>query len=145
MWETIYCDLNERFLPGAIGQLAARAEAHIVRLALLYALTGRSSSIGLDHLSAALSLWDCAEESLWYLSPGGPTLGGARTCGQRPVLCLVARFGGRTHKARTLVSGPPSEPASQTSYRSARSIGRGPDRAYDFSGVNSTGRPMMPR
>lgn len=43
--------------PGPAGALVARAEAHTVRLALLYALTDGAKSIGLTHLRAGLALW----------------------------------------------------------------------------------------
>ncbi len=45
---------------GLTGALTARAEAHSIRLALIYALLDGASSIELDHLKAALALWDYA-------------------------------------------------------------------------------------
>jgi len=53
---------------GVVGGLLARAEAHLLRLALLYALVDGSATIGLSHLDAALALWDYAAASVaWIL------------------------------------------------------------------------------
>ena len=46
----------------------ARAEAHVVRLAMLYALLDEQATIKLPHLNAALALWDYAARSAaWAL------------------------------------------------------------------------------
>ena len=56
--------------PGVAGQLAARAEAHTIRLALIYALLDRATAIGADHLHAALALQDYTTRSAaWALEP----------------------------------------------------------------------------
>jgi hypothetical protein len=48
--------------------ICARAEAHTVRLALLYALLDRQRHIQPEHLKAALALWDYAARSAaWAL------------------------------------------------------------------------------
>ena len=53
---------------GLLGQLTARAEAHIIRLALLYALLDGHKTIQPEHLNAALALWDYAGRSAaWAL------------------------------------------------------------------------------
>lgn len=49
--------------PGLWGAAAARAEAHTVRLATLYALLGCLPSIRIEHLDAALAFWHYASES----------------------------------------------------------------------------------
>ncbi len=48
---------------GLWGDVTARAEAHVVRLALLYALLDCSATIDAAHLRAALAVWDYAEQS----------------------------------------------------------------------------------
>jgi hypothetical protein len=56
--------------PGIAGQLAARAEAHTIRLALLQALIDGARQIETDHLEAALAIWDYAARSAtWALDP----------------------------------------------------------------------------
>ena len=55
-------------MDGLTGALTARAEAHSIRLALIYALLDGASSIELEHLQAALALWDYAARSaVWAL------------------------------------------------------------------------------
>src|SRR6266508_2637808 len=53
-WDT-YARLSEP-APGLAGAMCARAEAHVVRLALIYALLDRSTAINLAHLYAALAV-----------------------------------------------------------------------------------------
>jgi Protein of unknown function (DUF3987) len=59
-WTTSYEEMSELSTDGLTGALTARAEAHSIRLALIYALLDGASSIELDHLKAALALWDYA-------------------------------------------------------------------------------------
>jgi len=65
-WIKVYNSLSEG-QPGLLGAILGRAEAHVVRLALIYALLDGSSVIGLPHLKAALALWDYAEASARYI------------------------------------------------------------------------------
>jgi hypothetical protein len=62
LWWDAYPALSNP-APGPAGALVARAEAHTVRLALLYALTDGARSIGTAHLRAGLALWDYAARS----------------------------------------------------------------------------------
>src|SRR5262249_29317402 len=57
IWHDVYGQLSEG-RPGLAGALLARAEAHVMRLAMLYALLDRSPAIQGSHLMAALALWD---------------------------------------------------------------------------------------
>jgi hypothetical protein len=66
VWREVYGDLSEG-KPGLAGALLARAEAHVLRLALLYALLDRSQVIKAEHLLAALALWDYAERSVYFI------------------------------------------------------------------------------
>jgi hypothetical protein len=66
-WADAYQRLAEP-QPGIAGAIGARAEAHTIRLALLYALLDNSSQIQPAHLTAALALWDYAQRSAsWAL------------------------------------------------------------------------------
>jgi hypothetical protein len=68
LWHHAYRQLAEP-LPGIIGQITARAEAHTIRLALLYALTDSQRQISPQHLTAALALGDYATRSAgWALT-----------------------------------------------------------------------------
>jgi hypothetical protein len=61
-WWELYPTLTEA-QPGLVGAVTARAEAHVVRLALLYALLDSADQIGLAHLEAAVALWAYAAAS----------------------------------------------------------------------------------
>jgi hypothetical protein len=67
LWWHTYPQLTQP-ADGLLGQLTARAEAHVIRLALLYALLDGHKTIQPDHLRAALALWDYAQRSAaWAL------------------------------------------------------------------------------
>ena len=67
-WTTSYEAMSERPMDGLTGALTARAEAHSLRLALIYALLDGASSIRVEHLKAATALWDYAARSAeWAL------------------------------------------------------------------------------
>jgi hypothetical protein len=62
--------------PGMFGAAIGRAEAHTIRLALIYALLDRSTTINLAHLDAALALWRYTRDSTRWVfgdSLGDPT------------------------------------------------------------------------
>ncbi|MDQ6614330.1 MAG: YfjI family protein [Actinomycetota bacterium] len=61
-WWAIYPELSAAG-PGLLGAVTARAEAHVVRLALIYALLDRAEHIGVAHIDAALALWAHAQAS----------------------------------------------------------------------------------
>jgi hypothetical protein len=65
-WYEIYGELSEG-KPGLVGALLARAEAHVMRLAMLYALFDCSETIKPPHLLAALALWDYCDRSVRYI------------------------------------------------------------------------------
>ncbi len=65
-WWDAYRRLAEP-VEGIIGGLLARAEAHVLRLALLYSLVDGAASLGLAHLEAALALWDYAAASVAWV------------------------------------------------------------------------------
>jgi hypothetical protein len=65
-WREVYGRLSEG-KPGLAGALLARAEAHVLRLSMIYALMDRSSLILLPHLLAALVFWDYAERSVYFV------------------------------------------------------------------------------
>ena len=68
LWRTTYKEMSKRPMDGLRGALTARTEAHSVRLALIYALLDGASSIGVEHLQAALALWDYAARcAVWAL------------------------------------------------------------------------------
>jgi hypothetical protein len=68
-WHHAYRKLAAEPHDGIVAQITARAEAHVIRLALLYALTDGKHQIRQPHLSAALALHDYAARSAaWALT-----------------------------------------------------------------------------
>lgn len=53
--------------PGLSGAVCARAEAHVVRLALIYALLDGVDAIRSRHLNSALALWDYAQRTAAFV------------------------------------------------------------------------------
>jgi hypothetical protein len=53
--------------PGLWGAVTSRGEAHVIRLALLYAIADGADTIAVAHLEAALGLWRYADASAGYL------------------------------------------------------------------------------
>ena len=62
LWHAVYHDLSAG-RPGMVGAVTGRAEAHTMRLAVIYALLDRSAVIGRRHLDAALAVWSYCEQS----------------------------------------------------------------------------------
>ena len=66
LWHAVYKDLaDER--EGLAGAILARAEAHVLRLSLAYALLDGSAVVTVDHLAAALEVWGYAERSAAFI------------------------------------------------------------------------------
>jgi hypothetical protein len=61
-WEKNYAALScDR--PGLLGAVLGRAEAQVIRIALIYALLDNAEQIDLPHLRAALAVWAFCEDS----------------------------------------------------------------------------------
>jgi hypothetical protein len=68
LWRTTYKKMSKRPMDGLRGALTARTEPHTIRLALIYALLDGAGSIGVEHLQAAIALWDYAARcAVWAL------------------------------------------------------------------------------
>ena len=66
LWIHIYTKLSQA-VPGLFGAMTARSEPQVLRLACLYAVLDESSVIRVEHLQAALALWDYCEESCLHI------------------------------------------------------------------------------
>jgi hypothetical protein len=66
IWSAVYERLSEG-RPGLLGAILGRSEAQVLRLAMVYALTGGQASIDVQHLQAALALWERAEASCEFV------------------------------------------------------------------------------
>lgn len=62
IWAAIYHRLSEG-KPGLLGAVLSRGEAQVLRLSLIYALLDCSSEIRVEHLFAAIAVWEFCEES----------------------------------------------------------------------------------
>jgi hypothetical protein len=62
VWASVYPELFEG-KPELMGGIISRAESQVMRLSCLYALLDKSELIRVQHLKAALALWDYSEKS----------------------------------------------------------------------------------
>ena len=69
LWEATYIRL-ETGRTGLLGKVTQRASPYVRRLACLYALLDCSAIVRLEHLKAALALWQYAEDSARYIFGG---------------------------------------------------------------------------
>ena len=66
MWARVYPELSEG-AAGLHGAVTARAEAQVIRLALVYALLDAADQIGAPHLLAAIALWQYCDQTASYI------------------------------------------------------------------------------
>lgn len=66
MWGRKYEQLTQE-IDGSIGAITGRAEGHVYRLSLIFALLDRRSDIRSEHLKAAMALWDYSMRSVLHI------------------------------------------------------------------------------
>jgi len=66
LWHEMYPALTAG-RPGLLGAVLSRAEAHVLRLSMIYALLDASAVIGPEHLRAARAVWDYCAASAQYV------------------------------------------------------------------------------
>lgn len=66
LWDSLYPELSAE-IPGKFGAAIGRAEAQVVRISMILALLDQSRIIKVEHLKAALALWDYFLDSARYL------------------------------------------------------------------------------
>jgi hypothetical protein len=66
LWAEVYPRLSEGF-PGLVGAATSRAEAQVLRLSAIFAVLDMSETIRVEHLHAALAVWDYAFDSARYI------------------------------------------------------------------------------
>ncbi len=69
LWHAMYTQLSEP-PPGRMGEILSRAEAQVMRIALLLALLDQADFIGKQHLEAALAFWRYCEASAAHIFAG---------------------------------------------------------------------------
>ncbi len=62
IWQRLYRKLSAD-KPGVFGAVTARAEAHVIRLSLLFCLLDEEATVRRQHLKAALAVWQFCEAS----------------------------------------------------------------------------------
>jgi hypothetical protein len=68
--EDLWCELYPAFSqdrPGLVGSLTARNDAHVLRLAAIYALLNHSATVDVEHLAAAVEVVEFSERSIGYI------------------------------------------------------------------------------
>jgi hypothetical protein len=133
-WARIYPDLSAD-RPGLLGSLTARAEAQVIRLALLYALWAGRGQIELDDLKAATAVWEYCLKSVEYVF--GDMLGDQVA----DAILAALKAAGKTGMTRTEISALFSRnvPSNQI----ARALGElsGRKLAHRQKGDAANGRP----
>ncbi len=66
LWHEVYADLSEGH-PGMFGAITGRAEAQVIRLAVIFAVLDERDRITRPHLEAALEVWRYCEASAAYI------------------------------------------------------------------------------
>lgn len=121
LWHHAYHELAKQPADGTVGQITARAEAHVIRLALLYTLADGQSQISAAHLTAALNLHDYAARSAGWALTGAT----GRPLAEQIHAALRAHPGGLS---RSQISGLLShnQPAGEidTALQALQSAGR---------------------
>jgi Protein of unknown function (DUF3987) len=65
LWDVFYKSINATN-KGIIGSIIARSDAHVLRLAMIYAVLDASSIILPEHLQAAIAFWRyCERSAMW--------------------------------------------------------------------------------
>lgn len=76
LWMQVYPKITEEH-GGVVGECTSRAEAQIIRLAMVYALLDRDDMIRVAHLVAAMAVWKYCFASVRYVfAPATATEGG---------------------------------------------------------------------
>jgi hypothetical protein len=106
IWAKVYPTLSAGS-PGLLGAATSRAEAQVMRLAMIYALLDCSSEIRAEHLNAALAIWKYAEHSARHIfgsAMGDPTADEILRALRRADSTGMTRTEIREHFGRNLAS-----------------------------------------
>jgi len=76
VWKKAYDELSKE-KAGLVGSITARGEAQTMRLACIHALTDQSAVVRIEHLEAAIALWEYSEKCAEFIfgdSQGDPAV-----------------------------------------------------------------------
>ncbi len=125
-WIEVYGPLS-RGEEGLLGAATRRAEAHVVRLAAIYATLDCSTEIGVPHLEAALAVWRYSLDSARWIfgdSLGDPTADEIWTPRQRPPAGRHPHRGSRPFQPEQ--ASPRDRPRPECARRRWTPTARGP-------------------
>jgi len=96
IWAPAYVAMSEGHA-GRYGTMTDRGEAHIRRLANIYALMDMQDAVDVPHLRAAMALWSYCDATAEYLFPERDEEGKIqnRPPEQNSLVSIIQRFGGR--------------------------------------------------
>jgi hypothetical protein len=72
LWHAVYPSLSEG-APGLLGAVTSRAEAQVLRVSVIYAALDCCEQIRIEHLLAALAVWDYCYRSAAYIFGDTPS------------------------------------------------------------------------
>ena len=75
LWAAVYPSLSAG-VPGSLGAATSRAEAQVLRLSAIYAALDCSAVVRLEHLQAALAVWDYCFASVQFIIGENAAIGG---------------------------------------------------------------------
>jgi hypothetical protein len=75
LWATVYPGLSAG-VPGLLGAATSRAEAQVLRLSAIYAALDCSAVVRLEHLLAALAVWNYCFASVQFIIGENAAIGG---------------------------------------------------------------------
>jgi hypothetical protein len=133
-----WCEFYEKEAverPGMLGAITARGEAQVVRLTLLYALLDQKAAMGVEHLKAAIALWDYCKASTRHIF--GDRLGDATA----DTILAALRGAGEKGMTRSAIVDvfDRHKPATEV----ARALGRLSAGGYAIPSIEPTrGRPI---
>jgi hypothetical protein len=82
MWQDIYEEITKDY-GGILGEVTARGPSQILRIALIYSILERCELIGVQHLRAAVAVWEYCLASAKYIFTSGSDISEGATLNVR--------------------------------------------------------------
>jgi len=131
-WTEWYNENFKKEKTGIMGAITDRDEPHILRLACIYALLDKTSLLEVEHIKAAMALWEFCERSIEYIfqyTTGNPLADG--------ILDLLVQAPQTRNQIYNYFSRHKSESEISTALGELESLGK----AY-FTNESTGGRPI---
>lgn len=88
-WEAAYEELG-RIPGGQIGSILSRAEAHVRRIATIYAVLDQWNYVNADHLAAAMEVWRYSRDSVNWIFDGHARIENLQLSIRDKILAFIA-------------------------------------------------------